>query len=192
MSIKSIKNLVSIFVLKIICGIKHSKKYSNISAQRKISKSNSSIKLSIKINYSAKDISIQEQTKLSSTPSEWKKMILKIPESISISHNKNWEKKVLTKHIIICFFASNIKIKVNCPHICYSFKDFANCSILSTAYSLMSESNLNLMPSTKCGPICKKIQDVEEFAAIWVLNFRIHLMSQVIEMMDTMKNNYHA
>ena len=83
----------------------------------------------------------------------------------------------------ICFFVSNIKMRENCRHTCCFSKDFANCLILSTAYWLMLELNLNLMQFIECGLIWRRIPSVEEFVVIWDWNCKIHQMNSDIEMM---------
>lgn len=57
-------NYVLIFVFKIICGIKHNNKFNNIYRQRKMKKTNLSIKHLMILKDCVKNISNQDKTQL--------------------------------------------------------------------------------------------------------------------------------
>lgn len=119
-------------------------------------------------------------------------MILKIPGYSSMIHSSTWAIRTPIRPITTCSSASNTKTRANYPPICSSSRASANSSIQNTAYSLTLASSPNRMRSIRCGLTCRKTHAVEEFAAIWVCNSKIHPISLDTETMAMTLNKLPA
>ena len=181
------KNSHAIIAWKITSIIKPNKKFNNTCQQKKIHAFGLFTKPSMIQKLYAGDI--YNQGKIPQFCIRWdcKQMNWKTQEkAYTMRQSTSW-RTIKANNIITCFLLSNTKIKASCHHICYFFKAFANCSILSTASWPMSESNLIKMRFTKCGSIWKKNPNVEVSAVIWDSNSKIHTMNLAIAMMDMIK-----